>query len=291
VLPFVLGIRQATMSRAALDLAQKSFLVTGASDGIGKHTATKLAKAGATVIVHGRNAEKAQKAADAVRSASGSSAVHAVSADLSSLKEVRRLADDVKAAAGSGGLDVLINNAGIFAERKQLSADGYEMTWAVNVLAPFLLTSLLLQSVNERIVNVSSISAGSSIDFDNLNQEKGFSSHSSYSLSKLAMQMFNVELANKLQQASSKVTANALDPGTVNTKMLIQGWGACGIDIKQANDEFFLAADPSVAGVSGEYFVSSRRTGVRQPAKDARLRRQLWDTLVEQTGAEWQFES
>lgn len=276
------------MARAALDLAGRSYLVTGSTDGIGLHTAKKLAKAGATVLVHGRSPEKSQRAADAVKSASGSSDVHALSADLSSLEAVRGLAADVKSVVPDG-LTVLINNAGVFAQREQMSADGYEMTWAVNVLAPFLLTSLLLESVKERIVNVSSISAGSNIDFDNLNQEKEFSSHDSYSLSKLAMMMFNAELAGRLLKAGFKLSVNCLDPGTVNTKMLIAGWGSCGIDIKQANDEFFLATDPSVADTTGSYFVHSRKSSMRRPAQNAEQRRRLWDTLVEQTGAQWQF--
>lgn len=168
----------------------------------------------------------------------------------------------------------LLACAGVFLERKILTEDGFEQTWAVNVLAPFLLTSLLVKSVKERIINVSSISAGSRVDFGNLNQvgnngfqhfkhnqanlfissayslmnvtvaqvyhirkvdhakgllvdavrlldqEKGFSAHNAYSLSKLAMMMFNTELATRL---SSPPTANCLDPGTVNTKMLLQG--------------------------------------------------------------------
>jgi NAD(P)-dependent dehydrogenase (short-subunit alcohol dehydrogenase family) len=214
--------------KAKVDMHEKTVLITGSTDGIGKHTAQRLAQDGATVLVHGRNAQKAQAAAESIRKATGNENVHAFAADLSSHKQVRRLGQEVKAAHPQ--LYALVNNAGIFAERMQKSKDGYELTWAVNVQAPFLLTSILLDSVTKRIVNVSSISANSSIDFDNLNQEKGFSSHNSYGLSKLAMMCFTRDLASI--EENRGVTANCLDPGTVNTKMLYAGWGPCGIDLK-----------------------------------------------------------
>lgn len=108
--------------------------------------------------------------------------------------------------------------------------DGFEQTWAVNVLAPYLLTACLASVVSERVVNVSSISAASNIDWDNLQQEKGFSSHNAYSLSKLAVQMLTVKMARQLQARGVAVTC--LDPGTVNTKMLLAGWGRCGIEVR-----------------------------------------------------------
>lgn len=109
------------------------------------------------------------------------------------------------------------------------SADGYEMTWAVNMVAPFLLTSLLLDTITDRIINVSSISAGSHVDWDNLQMEKGFASHSAYSLSKLGVQLFTAELAPRV--AARGIVVNTLDPGTVNTNMLGAGWGMCGIPV------------------------------------------------------------
>lgn len=180
---------------------------------------------------------------------------------------------------------MLSNNAGIFAERLQKSEDGYELTWAVNVMAPFLLTSLLLDSITERIVNVSSISASSSIDFDNLQQEKGFSSHNSYSLSKLASQFFTRDLADVTR--SRGVTANCLDPGTVNTKMLYAGWGPCGIDLEDANDEYKMITDPGMAGVSRQYRVGHRPRSMARCVEDKATRERLWRLLEEQTGAQW----
>lgn len=267
----------------AMSLKGKTMLVTGSTDGIGKHTAERLAKEGATVLVHGRTKQKAGDAAQSIRKASGNPDVHSFAADLSSMAQVRQLAEDVRAAHPQ--INVLSNNAGIFAERKQVSEDGFELTWAVNVMAPFLLTSLLLGDITERIVNVSSISAGSSLDFDNLQQEKGFSSHNAYSLSKLASQFFTRELADRVR--SMGLTANCLDPGTVNSKMLIAGWGACGIDIKDANDEFKMITDPQMDGTTGQYRVSHRPRSMARCVEDAETRKKLWKLLEQQTGAQW----
>ncbi|KAL0047483.1 hypothetical protein WJX82_004625 [Trebouxia sp. C0006] len=222
----------------------KTYLVTGSTDGIGRHTASKLAAAGTNVLVHGRTMEKVTTTK---RDLTKGGKISSYTYNLASLSQIRKFAEAIKAEHNN--IDVLINNAGVFETQRSLSEDGYEMTWAINVLAPFLLTSLLKDVVTDRIVNVSSISAGSSIDFDNLQQEKGFSSHNSYSLSKLASMMFTCDLAEHMKPKG--VTVNCLDPGTVNTKMLIAGWGACGIDVKDANYEYKLATDPSLAKETG----------------------------------------
>lgn len=232
--------------------------------------------------MHGRSTEKSEKAAGAVRAAGGENAtVHALAADLASLKQVRQLAADVHKVTG-GQLDVLVQNAGVFAERMQKSEDGFELTWAVNVVAPFLLQSLLLSQVKDRIVNVSSISASASLDWGNLNQEKGFSSHTSYSQSKLAMQMITAELAHRL--GTRQPSANCLDPGTVNTKMLLAGWGACGDDIEDANDEFWLATTSEVKDRTGQYFVSRKPSRLGLPAQNPADRARLWNILAQQSG-------
>ncbi len=126
--------------------------------------------------------------------------------------QVRKLAADIK-ADNPNGLDVFISNAGVYATSPAKSADGYELTWAVNVLAPFLLTSLLRPLVHERIVIVASISAGSCGDWGNLQQERGFSSDNAYSLSKLCNIVHAFGLAQRLKAAGSKCTVNCLDPG------------------------------------------------------------------------------
>ncbi|KAL0037733.1 hypothetical protein WJX77_009988 [Trebouxia sp. C0004] len=232
------------------EVSGKTYLVTGSTDGIGRHTASKLAAAGANVLIHGRTKEKVTTTHRDLDTKGGK--ISSYTYNLASFSQIRQFAEAIK--ADHKNIDVLFNNAGVFETQRSLSEDGYEMTWAVNVLAPFLLTSLLKDIITDRIVNVSSISAGSSIDFDNLQQEKGFSSHNSYSLSKLASMMFTCDLAEHMKPKG--VTVNCLDPGTVNTKMLIAGWGSCGIDVKDANYEYKLGTDPSLAKETGKYYVT-----------------------------------
>ncbi|KAL3130781.1 hypothetical protein ABBQ38_000124 [Trebouxia sp. C0009 RCD-2024] len=232
-----------------------------------------------STAVRYRNAEKVAAACKALSGKGGK--ISSYTCDLGSFNQIRKLTEDIKADFSS--IDVLINNAGVFEQRKKLSEEGFEMTWAINVLAPFLLTSLLKDTITERIVNVSSISASSRIDFDNLQQEKGFSSHDSYSLSKLASMMFTFDLAEIMKPKG--VTVNCLDPGTVNTKMLIAGWGACGIDVKNANNEYKLATDPGLAKETGKYFVGGRESRAPRAAQDLNTRRRLWQIMTEQTGA------
>lgn len=153
-------------------LAGKLYLVTGSTDGIGLHTTCRLATAGADVLVHGRNPVRLEAAVECVQCAATGNSQHVRGhvADLSSLADVRRLAEEVRSGSGPQRLDGVINNAGVFEQQRRLSADGLEMTWAVNVAAPFLLTALLMDAVDGRLVNISSISATSSIDWDNLQQ-------------------------------------------------------------------------------------------------------------------------
>lgn len=265
------------------DLVGKSYLVTGSTDGIGRHTAMKLVSAGADVIIHGRNSHKVTDTLKQLTAAAKGGKVYSYVCDLASFSDIRQFADAVKAKHTS--VNVLINNAGVFENNKSLSKDGFEMTWAINVLAPFLLTCLLLDTVTERIINVSSISAGRSIDFDNLQQEKGYSGDDSYALSKLASMMFTYDLAELMKSRS--VTVNCLDPGTVNTKLLIAGWGACGINVKDANFEYKLATEPSSAKETGKYYVEGRLSRSPSVSHDQNARKRLWHVMAEQTGANY----
>jgi NAD(P)-dependent dehydrogenase (short-subunit alcohol dehydrogenase family) len=267
-------------------LAGRTFLLTGATDGIGKHTAKRLLDSGATVIVHGRSKSRVDEVASPHKNAIP------VVADLADFASVRQLAEYVKAAAPQG-ITTLINNAGVYEDNLKITKDGLELTHQVNVAAPFLLTSLLLASnhIKERIVNVASISASSSLDHAIITgtvDPKSYSSHRAYSTSKLGDILFTLSLARRLREAGSMVTANALDPGTVNTKMLFAGWGPCGIDVGDANDEYWVATAPELEGVSGKYYVGRRESRPPGSGNDInKVQEELWALLERQTGAVW----
>jgi NAD(P)-dependent dehydrogenase (short-subunit alcohol dehydrogenase family) len=268
-------------------LKGKTILITGATDGIGKETARQLAAMGARILLHGRNAEKAARVREGLVLSSGNEAIEILIADLQSLAQVRRLAEDV--SAQKDRLDVLINNAGVYMEQYRKTPDGYEMTFAVNHLAPFLLTNLLLdmlkKSAPSRIITVSSSAHGSArVALDNLNAEKTFDPWGAYSLSKLGNLLFTFELARRLE--GTGVTANALHPGTINTNMLAQ-IGFKGKPVSQgAETPVYLAASPEVAGVSGEYFSRKRIAKPSDAARDKALQEKFWELSAEMTGLE-----
>ena len=184
-------------------------------------------------------------------------------------------------------LDVLVNNAGIAVRDRHLSADGYESTFAVNHLAPFLLTNLLLDrlraSAPARIVNVSSGVHGSGrIDLDDLQMERRFDGWEAYCNSKLANALFTCELARRVDAA--EVTANFLHPGVIDTKLLHVNFGGGSPVATGARTPVHLALDPAVAGVTGAYFVDRRRARASSAAGNRRLARELWRVSAELTG-------
>src|ERR671916_1256809 len=201
------------------NLAGAKILVTGATDGLGRRVASDLATGGATVLLHGRNPERLEATIEEVRRETGSEKLGSYLADLSSLGEVRALAEQV--VGEHDRLDVLVNNAGVIAGERRESEDGYELTFAVNYLAHFLLTCLLAPllraSAPARVINVAS--AGQSpIDFDDVMLERGYGGMKAYTQSKLAQVMFTFELAERLK--GTGVTVNALHPATLmDTKM------------------------------------------------------------------------
>ena len=234
----------------------KVILITGATNGIGKAAALDLAKQGAQVVIVGRSADKTQATVAEIKQQSGNAKIDSLLADLSSLAEVRKLAAEFRQRYSR--LDVLINNAGaIFADRT-LTVDGYERTFAVNHLAYFLLTDLLLDMVKAsapaRIVNVASdVHSGGSIHFDDLQLEKnyGMGGMGAYGQSKLANVMFTYELSRRL--AGTGVTANVLHPGVVATGFGENNRGLMGIGHEGA---------PPVLDHAGEGRGNDRLSGV-----------------------------
>jgi NAD(P)-dependent dehydrogenase (short-subunit alcohol dehydrogenase family) len=247
-------------------------LVTGATGGLGRALATRLASEGATVIAHARSEERGREAlADLL---AGPGAVRLVVGDLASLSAVRALADQVP-----DGLDVLVNNAGIgFAGARQESDDGYELRFAVNYLAGFLLASLLrdrlVASAPARIVNVAS-AGQQAIDFDDVMLEDGYDGARAYRQSKLAQIMHAFDLAEELQGRG--VTATALHPATfMDTKMVIDAGVTPASTVQEGLEATWrLVADPSVEGVSGAYFNGTREVRADAQAYDLDARRRL----------------
>ena len=262
-------------------LEEQTILVTGATDGLGRALAERLAQAGATLLVHGRDESRGQATVDELRAGSGNDRVHWLRADLASLAQVRGLADQV--IGEYGALDTLVNNAGIGTtlpgDGKRLeSEDGYELRFAVNYLAGYLLTRLLLaelaRSAPARIVNVSS--AGQApIDFDDVMLERHYSGFQAYCQSKLAQVMFTFDLAEELNPG--QVTANCLHPGTyMPTKMVLAAGVEPATPLEQGVEATLrLVADPDLDGVSGHYFNGTREAEPDEQARDPEARRRL----------------
>ena len=254
-------------------------LVTGATDGLGRHIALELANKGATVLLHGRNRERCEAVLNEVQRQTGSGAgSQFYLADLSSLSEVRGLAEQILSKYDR--LDVLVNNAGIIARERQETLDGVELTFAVNYLAHFLLTKLLLPllkaSAPARIVNVAS-AGQSSVDFHDVMLKRGYGGMKAYTQSKLAQVMFTFELAERLQ--GTGVTVNALHPATLmDTKMVRETFGRASSTVQEGTEAVVrLAASPELEGVTGRYFDGTREARASRQAYDVGARKSLWD--------------
>jgi len=275
----------------------KTCVITGGTDGIGLVAARELALLGARLLLIGKNAEKGARAVAGMRAVAGHGGVEFLCADLSSQTEVRGLASLLRARAGR--IDVLINNAGAIFIKRQQSVDGIEMTFALNQLAYFLLTDLLLDlltaSAPARIVNVASAThASAALDLDDVQMRRGYSGMKAYSNSKLANILFSNELARRL--AGRGVTVNSLHPGYVNTNFgqnnsrLERTAMAASAKLFAISPEagartsIYLAASPQVAGVSGKYFFECRETRPSPAALDHALGARLWALCAEMTG-------
>jgi NAD(P)-dependent dehydrogenase (short-subunit alcohol dehydrogenase family) len=259
-------------------LKDATVLVTGATDGLGRRVARKLAAKGARVLLHGRNPERLEAVLEEVRGQKGGGEAGSYLADLSSLAAVRGLAERI--LSDEEHLDVLVNNAGIISRRRRVSEDGVELTFAVNYLSHFLLTGLLMpllrDSVPARIVNVAS--AGQSpLDFSNPMLERGYDAMKAYSQSKLAQIMFTFELAKR--QRNTGVTVNALHPASLmDTKMVQDTFGYTMSTVEEGAEAVVrLAVSPEVEGVTSAYFDGTRGARADQQAYDPQARSKLWD--------------
>ncbi len=257
-------------------------LVTGSTDGLGKAVARGLAARGAVVLLHGRDRARGEAALREIRRATRSDRLHLYLADFSSLAPVKQLAEAVQ--ADHARLDVLVNNAGIGGPRtRQESRDGYELVFAVNYLAAFLLTGLLLpllrRSAPARIVSVAS--AGQApIDFDDVMLERHYDPWRAYAQSKLAQIMFTFEVAGRLRAGGQAgVTANALHPASLMpTKMVFEMFGRSVSTLEEgAEATLRLAVSPELDGVTGAYFDRQREGRAHEQAYSPEARRRLWE--------------
>lgn len=260
---------------------QATILITGSTDGIGKQTALALAKQGHRVLVHGRDEQKCRRTVEEIQEQAAAEKVSSYRADFSSLSEVRDLAREVLRLETE--LSVLINNAGMYPQRFSKSREGYELTFAVNHLAPFALTLYLLELLRQaspsRIVNVSSMMHARSLDFDHLLGEQGISRSQAYASSKLCNVLFTFELAKRLQ--GSGITANCLHPGVINTKLLRVVYSGGRSPAEGAKNLVYAATAKELSGVSGEYFLDRKSSRPADIAYDPAVRRKLWDLSLE----------
>jgi NAD(P)-dependent dehydrogenase (short-subunit alcohol dehydrogenase family) len=276
----------------------KICMVTGATSGIGKVTARALAEQGATVIVVGRDPARSDATVRETRQQTGNDRVECLLADLSSMQQVRDLAAQFK--RHHDRLHVLVNNAGAIFMMRHTSADGLEMTFALNHLGYFLLTNLLLDvitvSAPARIVNVSSAAhVGMRLNFDHL-QHRGFffNGYGAYGQSKLMNLLFTYELARRLD--GTGVTVNALHPGFVRSRFFSNNWGVLGQAIwrviglagispeQGAQTSIYLATSPEVEGVTGQYFARCKPVRSSHESYDEEAQRRLWRISAELTG-------
>jgi NAD(P)-dependent dehydrogenase (short-subunit alcohol dehydrogenase family) len=277
----------------AESLAGKVCLVTGANTGIGRAIAKELAQRKATVVLLCRSAERGEEARAAIATETGNANVELLVCDLASLASVRAAA--AQFLGRHARLDVLVNNAGIFAPAREMTPEGLEKTFVTNYLSHFLLTNLLLErlraSTPARIVNVASKTGGAKLDFDDLQSTKGkYSFSTAVPRTKLAQLMFTRELARRLE--GSGVTVNALHPGLTKTPLL-DDMGAfmrtllhlfSGPPANGARTAVYLATSPEVAAVTGKLFEKNREVPLRGQAADTTATERLWAESARLTG-------
>jgi NAD(P)-dependent dehydrogenase (short-subunit alcohol dehydrogenase family) len=302
------------MSEPTVDMADRVVLVTGGTGGIGKATATALARMGATTVVVGRDEERGQAAVDDIGATTGNDDVTFLSADLSVLAEVQTLAATVRERFDR--LDVLVNNAGTLGAKRQETADGYERTFAVNVLSPFLLTHelrpLLEASAPSRVVNVNTQSvdlpwpfAGyATPDLDDLQLESGYNGMKAYVRSKTANLAWTYELADRFE--GSGVTVYAVNPGGADTGLQRESQRAAPLPIRvlgtalgpvlmrylntsvqeAAYSSIYAATAPELAGTTGLYLdPTGNPTSSSTASRDDVMAEAIWEHAIELTGA------
>lgn len=276
------------MSESNKSIMKKICVITGATSGIGKETAKLLALKGLHIIIVGRNFKKCVSTVNAIKRNTGSTHVDYLCFDLSDLKQVRELAKVLNQKYPR--IDVLINNAGGYFRRRIESVDGYEMTFALNYLSPFLLTSLIIDKIKEsnqgRIINVSSAAHfNGKINLKDLQSKNNFEGFNAYAQSKLALMLFTYKLADSLK--NTNITVNALHPGLVATNFgknngLIRFYIRRLIKRNEINPlegsrtSSYLATSPDLVDITGRYFVNAKQIESSSASYNKTLAKQLW---------------
>ena len=284
-----------------MEIKDKTILITGASDGIGKETALRIAAHGTKIILVGRNEEKTKGVVNEIVKTTNNEKVDYFIADLSDQNQVRVLAEKIKEKYSR--LEILFNNAGATFRSWKLTSDDIERTFALNHLSYFLMTYLLMDLIKEsgpaRIINTSSSGHRTGvIHFDNLNLEKEYSLMKAYRQSKLGNVMFTYELARKM--AGTEVTVNALHPGLVKTNIGIPEWGLIGKLLKPvifrnaisveggSKTSIYLIESDEVEKVSGKYFYKSKEMNTNEASYIVEDQKRLWEVSEGLTGVHWE---
>ncbi len=270
---------------------EKIYLVTGATSGIGKATAIELARTGAQVVIGARNAKGGETARDEIRAASGNKNVDTLIGDLSSLASIRKMADAFRAKYAH--LNVLINNAGVFKSTRILTADGFELMFATNHLAPFLLTNLLLDllktSGTARILNIAAPSS-TELNFEDLQSEKAFNALNALGASKMASQLFSFELAHRLE--GTGVAVNAIHPGMVRSNIMndansflrLMSSLFSGSPEKAAQAIVRVALGDEYQNKTGLFYSQGKEIKANKYAHDRDVQKRLWDVSEKLVG-------
>ncbi len=263
----------------------KIILITGSTDGIGKQTALDLAEQGFEIIIHGRNANKVEMTLNEIGGAFPDSKLHGYTADFQSLKSVSEFADTL--VRDFTTIDILFNNAAVFAHKRTLTDDGYELNFQVNHLAHQLLTlkihKLIQSSKSGRIVNVSSMIHAANIDFDNLQFENNYSGSSAYALSKLCNVLFSNKLAREYNNQS--ISYLSLHPGVIETKLLNAAFSG-GMPLSEGSRVMqYAALAPELQQISGSYIENCRPMRSNPITYDINVQDKLWDISMDIIGA------
>ncbi|MFW9968924.1 MAG: SDR family NAD(P)-dependent oxidoreductase [Candidatus Odinarchaeota archaeon] len=267
---------------------EKIILITGSTDGIGYQTAVELVKLGYTVIIHGRNQEKAELTIQRIKNDTNQNNIRAVYADLSSFSQIKDMSNMIYNHFDK--LDVLINNAGVYKPKRQLTQEGLEETFAVNYVAPFLLTNLLLNLLrnakSSRIVNVVSRVQSNHLDLKNLQFETGYTGVKAYALSKTCLIMYTYILAQKLR--TENITVNCLHPGVINTKLQRTAMGFGGLSPSEgAKNLIYAATSPKLEDISGAYFMNNKSSPTKDITYNKELQQKLWKKTEQLVGIEF----